>query len=100
MNPITCLVPAEFVFEMSSQDSRKTGTTRFTRKSDGDLPSQHASRQERMQSGKQMGAGFNFTDRMRLLCEDVVTRTEELQHVRMAEVAVSFSRCRKDVDHG
>ncbi|MFT5527237.1 MAG: hypothetical protein ACI9HK_005219 [Pirellulaceae bacterium] len=49
---------------------------------------------------KSKPAGFNFTERMRVLCEDIVTRCGELAHIRMAEVAVSFSRCRKDVDHG
>lgn len=44
--------------------------------------------------------GFDFTDRMRRLCEDVVERLPAMQHIRMAEVAVCFAQARKAVRHG
>ncbi len=43
---------------------------------------------------------FDFTEAMRLLCEDVVARTPELEHVRMSQVAVTFAQARRRVLHG
>jgi predicted metallopeptidase len=39
--------------------------------------------------------GFDFTLHMRRLCEDMVARVEELGHIRMDLVALSFSQARK-----
>ncbi len=54
----------------------------------------------RDQSGTASHPGFNFTDRMRLLCEHVVVTMPEFQHIRMDRVAVSFAQARKPVMHG
>ena len=43
---------------------------------------------------------FDFTQSMRRLCEDIVDRSPELQHVRMDRVAVCFAQARKRVAHG
>jgi len=45
-------------------------------------------------------APLDFTARMRVLCEDVVSRLTELAHVDMSRVAVAFSQARKPVRHG
>ena len=45
-------------------------------------------------------AGFNFTDHMRALCEDITTRTPEMRHIDMSRVACSFNQTRKRVRHG
>jgi predicted metallopeptidase len=39
--------------------------------------------------------GFDFTTHMRRLCADMVVRLEQLRHIDMAQVAVSFSQTRK-----
>ena len=39
--------------------------------------------------------GFNFTAHVRRLCEDMVARLEQLRHVDMSRVAVSFSQTRR-----
>ena len=39
-------------------------------------------------------AGFDFTLHMRRLCEDMVARLEQLRHIDMARVAVSFAQTR------
>jgi Putative phage metallopeptidase len=43
---------------------------------------------------------FDFTRHIRRLCEDMVGRLEELSHVEMSRVAVSFCQTRKAVPHG
>ncbi len=45
-------------------------------------------------------AGFDFTSRMRLLCEDMLGRTPELAHVDLSRVAITFSQARKGVSWG
>jgi len=45
-------------------------------------------------------AGLDFTLQMRRLCEDMVGRVEQLRHIDMSRVAVSFSQTRKPTDHG
>ncbi len=45
-------------------------------------------------------SGFDFTLHMRLLCDDMAARLEDLRHVEMARVAVSFSQARKATSHG
>jgi len=40
-------------------------------------------------------AGFDFTTHMRRLCDDVVARLDQLGHVDMSRVALSFSQTRK-----
>ena len=44
--------------------------------------------------------GFDFTDRMRTLCEDVTARCEELQHIRMPRVLVTFTPSRNRSRYG
>lgn len=45
-------------------------------------------------------AGFDFTGRMRLLCEDIAVRLPEMRHVDMRRVAVGFCQTRRPVRHG
>jgi predicted metallopeptidase len=45
-------------------------------------------------------AGFDFTLHMRRLCQDMVARLEELRHVDMGLVAVSFAQTRRGGDYG
>lgn len=45
-------------------------------------------------------AGFDFTDHMRAVCADMVDRVEELAHIDLPRVAISFSQTRKRVAHG
>lgn len=49
----------------------------------------HISRRDKPQSG------FDFTLHIRRLCDDMVGRLEELHHVDMSRVAVSFSQTRR-----
>ncbi len=44
--------------------------------------------------------GFDFTGRMRALCDDVVQRLPELAHVRMEQVAVTWTQAKKPTSHG
>lgn len=43
---------------------------------------------------------FDFTGAMRVLCEDVVQRLDDFQHVRMEQVAVTFAQARRSVSYG
>ncbi len=45
-------------------------------------------------------AGFDFTLHMRLLCQDMAARLEELRHIDMGLVAVSFAQARTAADCG
>jgi hypothetical protein len=45
-------------------------------------------------------SGFNFTQRMRILCEDIVQRCPELGHVRMDQVAVTWTQAKRPTSHG
>lgn len=45
-------------------------------------------------------AGFDFTLHMRRLCDDVVARLDQLGHIEMSRVAISFSQTRKATHHG
>lgn len=45
-------------------------------------------------------AAFDFTGRMRGLCEDVVRRCEELRHVQMSRVLVTFTPSRNRSRYG
>ncbi len=44
--------------------------------------------------------GFDFTHHIRLLCKDIVTRLESLEHIDMSRVAVSFSQARSGTRAG
>jgi predicted metallopeptidase len=44
--------------------------------------------------------GFDFTSLMRLVCDDMAARLEQLRHVDMSRVAVSFSQTRKAGSQG
>ncbi|TWU29541.1 hypothetical protein [Bythopirellula polymerisocia] len=44
--------------------------------------------------------GFDFTAAMALLCQDIVERSLELQHIDMQRIALSVSQTRQDVSHG
>jgi predicted metallopeptidase len=44
--------------------------------------------------------GFDFTAAVRTLCEDATRRLPEFSHIRMDDVAVSFSQTRKRVMYG
>lgn len=43
---------------------------------------------------------FDFTLAIRRLCDDVVLRLPEFQHIRMNEVAVTFAQARRNVSYG
>lgn len=43
---------------------------------------------------------FDFTYRIRCVCEDMVARLPQLAHIEMEQVAVSFCQTRKNVRHG
>jgi len=45
-------------------------------------------------------AGFDFNFHMRRLCDDIVARVEQLRHVDMTRVAISFSQTRKATPYG
>jgi predicted metallopeptidase len=44
--------------------------------------------------------GFDFTEAMRLLCEDVAARLPQFAHLRIDEIAVTFAQTRRRVSHG
>ncbi|MEO2045725.1 MAG: putative metallopeptidase [Pirellulales bacterium] len=44
--------------------------------------------------------GFNFTHAMRRVCEDMVERLPDLDHIDLTRVAFSFTQARKSVSHG
>jgi hypothetical protein len=44
--------------------------------------------------------GFDFTTHVRRLCDDMVARLEQLRHVDMSQVAVSFSQTRRGGQQG
>jgi hypothetical protein len=53
--------------------------------------------------GRRLGgkpAGFDFTSNMRQVCEDMVRRLPELQHIDLARVAIAWCKTRKRVSHG
>lgn len=50
--------------------------------------------------GASRPAGFDFTLHVRRLCQDMVARTDWLQHIDIARLAVSFSQARKATNHG
>ena len=43
---------------------------------------------------------FDFTARMRLVCQDMAARLPELAHIDLDRVAVCFCQARKRVAHG
>jgi len=43
---------------------------------------------------------LNFTEKMRLICEDMTRRIVALNHIRMDRVAVGFCQTRSAVSHG
>ncbi|MCH2124872.1 MAG: hypothetical protein MK165_08770 [Pirellulaceae bacterium] len=44
--------------------------------------------------------GFDFTGRMRVLCEDLVNRLPELSHIDLSRVLITFSRARNRTPFG
>ncbi len=44
--------------------------------------------------------GFNFTEAMRCLCQDMTRRLPELRHIDLTRVAISLCQTRKNVSHG
>lgn len=49
-----------------------------------------------MESGK----GFNFTDNMRRVCEELVARLPELQHIELKHMAFAFAQARNRSAYG
>jgi hypothetical protein len=47
-----------------------------------------------------MTAPFDFTARMRAVCQDMIVRLPELGHIDLARVLVCFKQARKRVPHG
>jgi Putative phage metallopeptidase len=43
---------------------------------------------------------FDFTEAMRALCEDVVARLPEFDHISMEQIAVTFAQTRNQVSYG
>jgi hypothetical protein len=46
------------------------------------------------------GSGFDFTEQMRALCDDIVVRSPRMRHIDMSRVAIAFARSRKDGPYG
>jgi len=44
--------------------------------------------------------GFDFTSHLRRLCDDMVVRLEQLRHIDMSRVAMSFSQTRRSGSQG
>lgn len=44
--------------------------------------------------------GFDFTSRMRTLCQDIVARAPAMAHIQLPRVLIAFSQARKGVQHG
>lgn len=44
--------------------------------------------------------GFDFTARMRVVCEELVGRLPELQHINMKHVAIAFAQARNRSKYG
>ncbi len=44
--------------------------------------------------------GFNFTDQMRMVCEDMVNRLPELGHIDLSRVAMAYSQVRTGTVYG
>jgi predicted metallopeptidase len=44
--------------------------------------------------------GFDFTESMRLLCDDIVSRLPAFDHIRLDQVAITFAQARRRVSHG
>ncbi len=44
--------------------------------------------------------GFDFTLHMRLLCQDMVARLDDLQHIDMQRVAIGFTQTRRRSEYG
>jgi len=44
--------------------------------------------------------GFNFTTKIRLVCEELITRLPELQHIDMSRVAIAFAQARNRSKYG
>ena len=44
--------------------------------------------------------GFNFTAHMRILCDDLSSRLEELSHIDTRRVAIRFCQARRSTRHG
>jgi hypothetical protein len=53
-----------------------------------------------MQTASRQLAPLDFTARMRLICDDMVSRLPELVHVDMTRVAVAFTQARRPVLYG
>lgn len=45
-------------------------------------------------------SGFDFTHHMHRLCDDLVARLDELSHIDLSRVAISYRQTRKRVPHG
>ena len=45
-------------------------------------------------------AGFDFTARMREVCQDVITRLPELRHIDLKQVAIAFAQARTRSAYG
>lgn len=45
-------------------------------------------------------SGFDFTGRMRVLCEDISQRLPEMNHIDVSRIAFAFAQTRKRVRHG
>ena len=44
--------------------------------------------------------GFNFTGRMRSVCDELIARLPELQHIHMPQVAIAFAQARNRSKYG
>jgi hypothetical protein len=54
-----------------------------------------SARQQRFFHGNPPSSGFDFTLHMRRLCDDMVARLDQLRHIDMSRVAVSFAQTRR-----
>ena len=44
--------------------------------------------------------GFNFTANMRMVCDELIARLPELQHIKMEQVAIAFAQARNRSKYG
>lgn len=44
--------------------------------------------------------GFDFTSKMRTVCDELITRLPELQHINMNQVAIAFAQARNRSKYG
>lgn len=55
-----------------------------------------STRQQAARRTRRPASGFDFTEHIRRLCDDMVVRVDSLRHIDMSRVAVSFAQTRRN----